>query len=167
MGTSKTLTRTDRVLAIDPGKATGLAWMRQENGKIYLDDSFEATPDNVIETIRPTLELWRPIEGEGDTPPLRVVVEKFTINAMTAQKSQEAAWALETIGAVKQALRDVEYPLAAICWQKPSEAKTAFTNDKLKTLGLWHRGGAGHALDAIRHGSLYLAKVSWVYKNTE
>ena len=156
--------RIDRVLAIDPGKATGLAWLRQEGGLIVLDNSFEAQPDEVIEMIRPTLADWKPAE-EGQ-PPMRIVMERFTINAMTAQKSQEASWALETIGAVKQAARDAEYPLPAICWQKPAEAKTAFTNDKLKNLGLWHRGGEGHALDAIRHGALYLAKVGWVTKNS-
>ena len=157
------LTRIDRVLAIDPGKLTGLAWLHQEEGKIFLDDSQEASPDEIIEVIRPTLAEWAPLEHGH--PPLRLVVERFTINAMTAQKSQEAAWALETIGAVKQAARDAKYPLQAICWQKPSEAKSAFTNDKLKTLGLWHRGGEGHANDAIRHGSLYLAKVGWTLKS--
>lgn len=152
--------KIDRVLAIDPGKATGLAWMTQESGLITLDQTLEATPENVIESIRPTIETWKPL-GDGQ-PPLRVVMEQFIINASTAQKSQEAAWALETIGAIKQALRDVGYPLSAIVWQKPADAKNAFSNDKLKNLGLWHRGGAGHALDAVRHGSLYLTKVGYM-----
>lgn len=161
METKKT-ERIDRVLAIDPGKMTGLAWMRQEDGKIFLDDSLEASPDDIIDAIRPTLALWEP-EAE-DQPPLRLVVEKFTINAMTAQKSQESSWALRTTGAIEQACRDAKYPLPAILWQTPAEAKTAFTNDKLKSLGLWHRGGAGHALDAVRHGALYLAKTGWAVK---
>lgn len=156
--------RVDRVLAIDPGKMTGLAWMRQQDDKIILDASIEADPDEIIKLIRPTLKDWKP-QAEGQ-PPMRVVIEKFTINAQTAQKSQEAAWALKTIGAVEQALRDVEYPLLAVSYQKPSEAKTAFDNEKLKRMGLWHRGGAGHALDAIRHGSLYLAKVGWIYRES-
>jgi len=162
--TPKTATKTDRVLAIDPGKLSGLAWMHQCDGKIYLDDSQEADSDEIIPVIRPYLAEWRPLE-EGSQP-LRLVVERFTINAGTTQKSQEASWALRTIGAVEQALRDVDYPLPAIAWQKPAEAKTAFTNDKLKSLGLWHRGGEGHALDAIRHGTLYLAKVGWTRQNS-
>lgn len=162
MATAKKIDRIDRVLAIDPGKMTGLAWMRQEGGRIFLDESQEASSDDIIEAIRPALALWRPVSE--DQPPLRVVLEKFTINAMTSQKSQEASWALRTIGAVEQACRDVEYPLAAIAWQTPAEAKTAFTNEKLKALGLWHRGGAGHALDGIRHGALYLAKTGWAVK---
>lgn len=154
--------RVDRVLAIDPGKATGLAWLRQESGKIYLDESYEATPDDVIDMIRPTLADWKPAYAGG--VPLRVVIERFTINQNTAMKSQEAAWALETIGAVKQAIRDVDYPMSAVVWQSPADAKNAFTNQKLKDMELWHRGGEGHALDAIRHGSLYLAKVRWAAK---
>lgn len=153
-------TRVDRVLCIDPGKTTGLAWMRQQGGEIFLDSSVEASPEEIIDLIRPTLKDWKPL-AEGQ-PPLRLVIEKFTINAQTAQKSQEAAWALETIGAVKQAARDAGYPLAAICYQMPSEAKSSFTNEKLKKIGLWHRGGGGHALDAIRHGALYLAKIGWI-----
>ena len=152
--------KIDRVLAIDPGKATGLAWMRQEGGVITLEETYEAVPETLIDKIRPTLETWRPTE-KGQ-PPLRIVVEEFIINASTAQRSQEASWALRTIGAVEQALRDAEYPLGAIMWQKPAEAKNAFSNDKLKNLGLWHRGGAGHALDAVRHGSLYLTKVGYM-----
>lgn len=159
----KTPTRIDRVIAIDPGKLTGVAWLRQEGKKIYLDNSYEADADELIPLLRPYLADWKPTE-EGQQP-LRVVMERFTINAGTTQKSQEASWALRTIGAVEQALRDVDYPLPAIAWQKPAEAKTAFTNDKLKSLGLWHRGGEGHALDAIRHGTLYLAKVGWTRQN--
>lgn len=156
--------RIDRVLAIDPGKATGLAWLRQEDNQIHLDNSMEASPDDIIDAIRPALEEWRPKYAGG--VPLRVVMERFTINQSTAMKSQEAAWALETIGAVKQALRDVEYPLSAVVWQSPADAKNAFTNQKLKDMGLWHRGGEGHALDAIRHGSLYLAKIRWAAKTS-
>lgn len=157
--------RIDRVLAIDPGKVTGVAWMRQQDGEIFLDSSLEADADELINFLRPTLKEWKPV-ADGQ-PPLKVVIEKFTINSQTSQKSQEASWALRMIGAVEQACRDVEYPLGAISWQMPGEAKTAFTNEKLKRIGLWHRGGAGHALDAIRHGSLYLAKVGWVAKKGE
>ena len=151
--------KIDRVVAIDPGKTTGLAWMRQENGTIILEQTAEASPEEVIELLRPTSADWKP--SSVGQPPLRVVMEKFIVNAMTSKRSQEATWALETIGAVKQALRDAEYPLPAIAWQSPADAKNAFSNEKLKNLGLWHRGGEGHANDAIRHGGLYLAKIGF------
>ena len=149
--------RVDRVLAIDPGKTTGLAWITQESGLITLENSAEEGVDTIVDIIRPTLAAWPTVDGTQ--PPLKVVIEKFIVNAMTATRSQEVTYALETIGAVKQACRDVGYPMHAITWQTPADAKNTFTNDKLKKLGLWHRGGAGHANDAIRHGALYLAKM--------
>lgn len=148
-----------RVLAIDPGKTTGLAWLREQGGHIFVDNSLEVSPDEIIDIIRPTLADWRP-QAEGHQP-LRVVIEQFIITAMTSQKSQEASWALRTIGAIEQAVRDAGYPEKAICWQKPAEAKNAFSNEKLKQLGMHHRGGDDHANDAIRHGALYLAKVGY------
>lgn len=157
--------KVDRVLAIDPGKMTGLAWIRQESGLITLENSVEADPDTIIEAIRPTLAEWP--TPDGVQPPLKVVIEKFIVNSMTASRSQEVTYALETIGAVKQACRDVGYPLHAITWQTPADAKNTFNNDKLKKLGLWHRGGAGHANDAIRHGALYLAKMGLYAKMNE
>lgn len=150
--------RVERVLAVDPGKMTGVAQLLRVDDSITLSDSIELPEDAVIPYVRPVIEGWRSVSGEF---PLRVVIETFTITVETAKKSQ-SPYSLEVIGAVKQVCRDNEYPLSAIAWQKPSEAKASFDNAKLKRLGLWHRGGAGHALDAIRHGALYLARSGWV-----
>jgi hypothetical protein len=43
----------------------------------------------------------------------------------------------------------------------PADAMTMFDNEKLKKLEYWHRGGKGHALDAIRHALLRLVKTGW------
>lgn len=150
--------RIERVVAIDPGKMTGVAFMLRKGNEVSLLGSYEWAEDEVIPGVRPFIQEWRPLE-EGSFP-LRVVMERFTITVETAKKSQ-APFSLEVIGAVKQVCRDADYPLGAIAWQKPSEAKESFTNAKLKRLGLWHRGGEGHALDAIRHGALYLARSGW------
>jgi hypothetical protein len=48
-----------------------------------------------------------------------------------------------------------------IYFQSPADAKAMFPNPQLKKLGYWHRGGEGHALDAIRHALLRLAKTGW------
>lgn len=151
--------RVERVLAIDPGKMTGIAHLIRHDDTVKLVDSVELPEDSVVPYVRPIIEEWRPLHDGAY--PLRVVIEKFTITVETAKKSQ-SPFSLEMIGAVKQVCRDNDYPLAAIAWQKPSEAKGAFPNAKLKRLGLWHRGGEGHALDAIRHASLYLARSGWV-----
>jgi hypothetical protein len=146
------------VLSVDPGKMTGLAHMLRQGDDVSIIESCELDEDSVIPWVRPIIEDWRP-RKTGEYP-LRVVIEKFTITLETAKKSQ-SPFSLEVIGAVKQVCRDNDYPLAAIAWQKPSEAKGAFPNPKLKRLGLWHVGGEGHALDAIRHASLYLARSGW------
>jgi hypothetical protein len=151
--------RIEPVLAIDPGKLTGLAWITRVDDEVNLTDSAEKDQDSIIDAIRPTVACWN--RQPGDSLPLRVVMERFVITIETGKKSQEAAAALETIGAVKQLCRESGYPLDAIAWQTPAAAKNAFPNPKLKRLGLWHRGGAGHALDAIRHGSLYLVQSGW------
>jgi hypothetical protein len=49
-----------------------------------------------------------------------------------------------------------------IYFQSPADAKAMFSNEKIRILDYWHRGGEGHALDAIRHGLLRLAKSGWI-----
>jgi hypothetical protein len=43
------------------------------------------------------------------------------------------------------------------------DAKNMFPNKALKILKFWHVGGAGHALDAIRHALLALVRTyRWI-----
>ena len=151
-----------RVLSIDPGKMTGVnvTWMDDQTVSLITSD--ECPPDKLIPWLRHHIDGWEAYDGN---PPLRIVVEKFIINTETGKKSQEASWALRMTGAVEQVLRDVGYPESAVVWQLPAEAKNAFSNESLKRLGIWHRGGAGHALDSIRHSLLYLVKSGWSGKN--
>lgn len=146
-----------KVLAIDPGKLTGVAYLVKSNNLVDIIATAELNEDEIIPFIRPIIEDWR---GDGDSYPLRVVIERFTITIETAKKSQ-APFSLEVIGAVKQVCRDAGYPLDAIAWQSPTEAKVPFPNEKLKRLGLWHKGGKGHALDALRHAATYLVRSGW------
>lgn len=92
--------------------------------------------------------------------PLEVVCERFTINAQTVRNTQ-APYSLEQIGILKQCLMDIGVAPDDIYFQSPADAKAMFTNEKLKKLGYWHKGGEGHALDAIRHGLLRLVKSGW------
>jgi hypothetical protein len=48
-----------------------------------------------------------------------------------------------------------------ITFQAPVDAKTMFSNESLKKIGTWHKGGDGHANDAIRHALLKLVKSGW------
>jgi hypothetical protein len=48
-----------------------------------------------------------------------------------------------------------------ISFQSPADAKAMFSNEKIRKLEYWHKGGEGHALDAIRHALLYMVKKGW------
>ena len=119
-----------------------------------LEWSKELEQDEVAEAVRSV--LWAPeIRYHLD-----VVCERFTINAQTVRNSQ-APYSLEVIGIVKQCLKDNGRPMDDIYFQAPADAMSMFTNEKLKKLEYWHRGGAGHALDAIRHALLRCIKIGW------
>jgi hypothetical protein len=141
------------VLAVDPGKATGMALFSLESGQEpVLIWSGEFQQEEYAKPIRDTLAAY------GDS--LDVVCERFTINAQTVRNSQ-APYSLEQIGILKQCLMDVGRKPDDIYFQSPADAKAMFDNPKLKKLEYWHKGGEGHALDAIRHGLLKLVKLGW------
>ena len=147
---------TKWILAVDPGKATGLALFGYESGKEpELLWSAEVQQDEYAAPIRQWLKLY---EGQADG--IEVVCERFTINAQTVRNSQ-APYSLEQIGILKQCLMDIGRPADDIYFQSPADAKAMFPNPALKKLGFWHKGGEGHAQDAIRHGLLRIVKSGW------
>ena len=140
------------VLSVDPGKATGMALFSLEQGQEpVLVWSGEYQQDEYAKPIRETLSLY---------PEADIVCERFTINMQTVKNSQ-APYSLEQSGILKQCLMDAGRKADDIYFQSPSDAKAMFDNPKLKKLEYWHRGGEGHALDAIRHGLLRCVKVGW------
>lgn len=148
--------RTKWVLSIDPGKATGIALFKYESGsEPEMIWSMEVQQDEYAKPIREALKLY----GE-QVNDLDIVCERFTINAQTVRNSQ-APYSIEQIGILKQCLMDVGRPSDDIYFQSPADAKAMFSNEALKKLEYWHKGGEGHALDAIRHGLLRLVKLGW------
>lgn len=140
------------ILAVDPGKATGLALFEFSAGK---EPAFTwAREVQQEEYALPIREVLR------EYPNTEVVCERFVINAQTVRNSQ-APFSLEQIGILKQCLMDVGRKPDDIYFQSPSDAKGMFDNTKLKKLEYWHKGGDGHALDAIRHGLLRCVKLGW------
>jgi hypothetical protein len=140
------------VLSVDPGKATGMALFSLEQGQEpVMLWSGEYQQDEYAKPIRETLSLY---------PEADIVCERFTINMQTVKNSQ-APYSLEQIGILKQCLMDAGRKADDIYFQSPADAKAMFDNPKLKKLEYWHRGGEGHALDAIRHGLLRCVKVGW------
>lgn len=147
------------ILGVDPGKASGIAIISWEPdlGKIdpRVEFSTEVQPEDFAKVVQESLGYNKnPLEE------FYVACESFTINAQTAKNSQ-APWSLENIGVLKHLCREANYPVDKIAFQAPVNAKNMFPNPTLKTLETWHRGGDGHANDAIRHALLRLVKAGW------
>lgn len=144
------------VLAVDPGKASGIALFSFIDGNDpELLWSGEYQQDEYAKPIREAFK-----DAERYVLPLEVACERFTINAQTVKNSQ-SPYSLEQIGILKQCMLDAGRQADDIYMQAPADAKAMFPNEALKKLGYWHRGGEGHALDAIRHGLLRLVKSGW------
>jgi hypothetical protein len=143
------------LLAVDPGKMSGVAAFKFSGGEPELLYSGEyAMPEYHV----PILRAITDARVLGIT--LEVVCERFTINAQTVKNSQ-APYSLEQIGILKYLMLSNGIDHSLLVLQSPADAKRMFPNEALKKLDYWHRGGEGHALDAIRHGLLRLAKTGW------
>lgn len=143
-----------RILAVDPGKTTGVAvlqWSGDKEDDPVLESSAEVDevgfPEYVLDAFDKDIDY--------------VVCESFTITTQTGKNSQ-APYSLEAIGVLKYLCRKRNYPPEDIVFQSPANAKSMFPNPTLSKVGLWHRGGRGHALDAIRHGALRAVKAGWI-----
>lgn len=144
------------VLAVDPGKASGIAFFLKEDGKDpELLWSGEYQQDEYAKPIRQALA-----SAVMQSLPIEIACERFTINAQTVKNSQ-SPYSLEQIGILKQCMMDLGMKAEDLYLQAPADAKALFPNPALKTLGYWHKGGEGHALDAIRHGLLRFVKTGW------
>ncbi len=136
------------VIAVDPGKVTGYVVVNSMGLTVYehheVDDWF-----SVGVMLESDLQYYGEERGED----VRVVIERFVINAGTAKKSVQEE-PRDIIGAVKYLTK--KHTGIAAKQQNAAEAKTFSTNEKLKKVGFWHVGGAGHANDAFRHAMVYM-----------
>jgi hypothetical protein len=143
------------VLAVDPGKVTGISFFKRVDG---FDP--ELIWSKEVQQVDFAKEIREVLRDPEVLPFLDVVCERFIINAQTVRNSQ-APFSLEQIGILKQCMFDVGLSSDSVFFQAPADAMAMFTNEKLKKLGYWHRGGAGHALDSIRHAVLRFVKTGW------
>jgi hypothetical protein len=142
------------ILSLDPGLCTGwAAW--QEDSPESPDLREVCDPMELVDAV----DSWLRDLRDGGYDRL-VVAEEFRVNLQTAKKTF-VPWSLELTGAVRWLCHRHGVPFAQ---QTPGEAKGFCDNERLRALGLWHRGGEGHANDAARHLALFLAKVRdpWV-----
>jgi hypothetical protein len=142
---------TDLLLAVDPGKATGIALLQKDGDEVKVVWSRETEYYETADLMNKTLH--------DHGPTLHVACENFFITAETGKKSQ-APWSLKLIGTLEYLCH--AYGMEPPTLQPPSRAKDFVPNDRLRALGIWHVGGAGHAKDALRHGVLYyVEKLGW------
>lgn len=144
------------ILAVDPGKLTGVAFFSWSG---VPEDSPEIIESAEVDEVEFPEFVERVLAQKPQFTEFKVVCEQFTINLQTAKKSQ-APFSLEQIGVLKYLCRKAG--IETLFMQSPADAKNMFPNPKLKKLEIWHRGGEGHALDALRHGLLLLVKSKWV-----
>lgn len=141
-----------QVLAIDPGKASGVALLDYDKADgavtiVHTDELDEyATGDYINAVIT---------DARARQAPLVVVCEDFRVTQRTTANTR-ADWSLHLIGATRWLCH--AHGIGAPVLQTAGAAKGMFPEDnkKLRAVGLWHRGGEGHARDALRHGATYL-----------
>lgn len=139
------------MLVVDPGKLTGMCLIQLDTGEqpqIVWSGEYEF--DEACDHIEETCENYRDY--------LRVVCESFVITPMTA-KNSSAPWSLEVIGVLKR--YTYKFKCDGVVMQTPAKAKNFCPNERLKAVGMWHRGGDGHARDALRHGVTHLVECGW------
>lgn len=138
------------VLSIDPGLKTGIALVHRINDHATKVCSAELDWTEGAEAAD-RLIIDHPMAVTD------IVAERFLITAQTAKNSQ-APWSLYALGCLMLTCHRAE---REVVLQKPAQAKAVVDNAKLQRLGLWHRGGAGHANDALRHAVVRLINVGW------
>ena len=147
------MSEDDRVIvAIDPGLVSGVAVisvpnMTEDAVKIL---SIEQSWDDAVTTVLTELDVRQNAV---------LVVEAFIITQATLRKSFEP-WSLYSIGALEYAMIQ-RGQKDSLTLQSPAMAKSAVSNELLRALGLWHRGGAGHANDALRHAAAFALSRGW------
>ncbi len=135
------------IIAIDPGLASGVAHVAVTPSAFNIVSTDELAPIETGEWLENALHLV------PDLATTAVVIERFIITAKTARNSQ-APWSLEIIGQTDWILSRFDRNRKATK-QNIADSLAAFSNDRLRAYGLWHRGGKGHAVEALRHAALH------------
>lgn len=137
------------LISVDPGKMTGVCEIDlsdKNNPKVI--SSYEMT---VVEF----MNYMRKVQNFGDDVSIKFVCEDFIISKETAKKSPQK-FSLELLGVMKY----VAFTRGEIVKVYPPSRKIFAPDERLKKIGFWHKGGAGHANDSLRHALVWLAEVN-------
>ena len=137
------ITKPMSILAVDPGKATGVAWIEVEPGTpAEIIDAYE-TGGTLHETIA-VFNTWNRARRFAPAP-LDICEDWIAIDT---EFVTQPALAIEPMAWLKMLASD-----AGIEIETPyPQQRLAFSDKVFHDSGYWHVGGAGHARSAIRHG---------------
>lgn len=135
-----------KVLAVDPGKTTGMV-LFEWGGELPADPATSRVIDSwqlpAIEAEDKLVELLNEID--------HLVVESFTFGGGSVKLSRQYD-AVYLLGVAFHFARHLGVPVAS---QGPASIKTAYPDVRLRELG-WYTAVAGrHARDALRHALLF------------
>lgn len=136
------------LLAVDPGKVTGICLVSGIGGALtwtHAEASLYEAANYVTQAIS-----WYAHD-------MTVAVERFTIGKRTIELGRDHS-AIELTGIVRWECHRAGLPEPLFAG--PSDVgvggKGLVSNEVLRALGAWYRGGAGHANDAARHAVYWL-----------
>lgn len=143
----------------DPGLVSGvgiLHWSSSDGVRKY--ESFEGSLGEVGESADQFLDFNHQTYSE-------VVVERFVITPRTGELASPD-WSLKVCGALEWLVwKRWELPGdETVVYQSAGDAKRLVPNSVLHAADIWHKGGKGHARDALRHG---LYRYATRYKVTD
>lgn len=137
------------IIAIDPGKVTGVAKLRLTDDDFKLIGKWELTdPDTVWEPIKQIIE-----EAKKRHDDVTVLCESFELRPDVAQPDETPKYIIKDLERYVAPYYHIEYQMA-------SQAKVGIPpgrngrRDRLHSFGL-HQRGYRHANDAIRHCLVY------------
>lgn len=145
------------IIAIDPGKTTGVAtWCNDVGAYGHIIPkgfaSWQAQVDEFHDFLAKLTML-------ANTEDVLFVSESFIITINTAKNTQ-APWSLELIGAFKFLAHT--WFRRKVTMQAPNIGKTFGTDAKLRHVG-WYTRSAPHANDAARHLMTFAASRGLVF----
>lgn len=137
------------IIAIDPGKITGVAELQLTDNDYKLIGTWElADPDTVWEPIKQIIE-----EAKERNDDVVVLCESFELRPDVAQPDETPKYIIKDLERYVEPEHPIEYQMA-------SQAKVGIPpgrngrRDRLHAFGL-HQRGMRHASDAIRHILVY------------
>ncbi len=138
------------IMGVDPGKTTGVAVVRASGpSKAEVLKYAQVDIEDAPRYFADALDYYTDLSV--------ISMERFTISARTLKASRQSD-PLDVIGGVKflVALHDRDIQLFRF---GPSDAKTAYSDKRLKALGLFSAVAGTHARDALRHAMMATHKL--------